>query len=139
MTGGSSNDSKGIYDVNLTPLIDVSLVLVVILLVATPMALQSSIALQQSTAGPQPSAAAPEQRVTIRIESNTRVSVNGEPMLRQDLRSRLEPLLAARASGPVMVHCAPDVTHGTFVSVLDVAKQSGAEGIAIVGRPDASR
>ena len=37
--------AEGIFEVNMTPLIDVSLVLVVILMVATPLALQSSIAL----------------------------------------------------------------------------------------------
>ena len=40
----SRRRTQGIYEPNMTPLIDVSLVLVVILLVATPMALQSSIA-----------------------------------------------------------------------------------------------
>jgi len=47
---GNKRDS-GIYDVNMTPLIDVSLVLVVILMVAMPMILQSGIAVRNAAAG----------------------------------------------------------------------------------------
>jgi biopolymer transport protein ExbD len=139
MAGSGGNDSKGIYDVNMTPLIDVSLVLVVILLVATPMALQSSIALQKSGAGPRAVPTRVTQRVAISIESEDEVLLNGEPVERDRLRAELGPLLAAGDPGPVVILCAPDVTHGTFVEVLDEAKQAGAGEIAVVGRPHASR
>ncbi len=137
MAGGSGNDSKGIYDVNMTPLIDVSLVLVVILMVATPMALQSSIALQKQAQAQsaQQAPPPPEKRLLIDVTSEDHVLVNGTSVERTALRSTLAPLLAGgTTSGPVIVRCAPDVTHGTFVFVLDEAKQSGAQSIAVVGR-----
>jgi biopolymer transport protein ExbD len=134
MAGGGGNDRNGIYDVNMTPLIDVSLVLVVILLVATPMALQSSIQLGKSGASPQAAVAAPAQRLVVAIESEDEVLVNGEPVPRGELQARLRPLLAAKADGPVVVLCAADVSHGTFVGVLDATKQAGAGEIAVVGR-----
>ena len=136
MAGGSSgNDSRGIYEINLTPLIDVSLVLVVILLVATPMALQSSIALQKpGAAAAAPVPADPEKRITIEVQSEDRILVNGESVERAALRERLRPVFAAGVNGPVVVRCAPEVTHGTFVYVLDEAKQGGAKSIAVVGR-----
>jgi biopolymer transport protein ExbD len=136
MAGAGGNDSKGIYDVNMTPLIDVSLVLVVILLVATPMALQSSIVLQKSGASTAAAAPALEKRIMISIDSEDEVVVNGETVPRQALRSTLRPLLASGAAGPVVVVCAPEIKHGTFVEVLDEAKQSGADQIAVVGRRD---
>lgn len=136
MAGGSSgHDGKGIYEVNMTPLIDVSLVLVVILLVATPMALQSSIALQKP--GASAAAAAPPepaQRLTLEVQAEDRILLNGQPVDRAALRERLRPVLAAGVAGPVVVRCAPEVTHGTFVYVLDEAKQGGAKSIAVVGR-----
>jgi biopolymer transport protein TolR len=138
MAGTDGNDSKGIYEANLTPLIDVSLVLVVILLVATPMALQSSIMLQKP--GASRDAAPPNltQEVTVAVESEDEVLVNGEKVPRTELRARLRPLLAAGHTGPVIVLCAPEVSHGTFVYVLDEAKQGGAGEIAVVGRTHAS-
>jgi biopolymer transport protein TolR len=134
MAGGAGNDTKGIYEPNMTPLIDVSLVLVVILMVATPMALQSSIALQRQAQSDTPVAAVPppERRLHIDVESEDRILVNGEVVARSDLRTVLKPRIGAET--PVIVRCAADVTHGTFVFVLDEAKQSGAESIAVVGR-----
>src|SRR5262249_21461834 len=133
MAGGSANDSKGIYEVNLTPLIDVSLVLVVILLVATPLALQSSIALQKPAAAAATAAPPPDKQIVIEAQAEDRILVNGEVVPRDALRSRLQPLVAG-FTGPVVVRCAPEVTHGTFVYMLDEAKQSGAASIAVVGR-----
>jgi biopolymer transport protein TolR len=133
MAGGTSNDSKGIYEPNMTPLIDVCLVLVVILMVATPMALQSSIALSRQAANQAPvPAPPPERRLNIEVEAEDRILVNGEPVAREALRSTLAPHIGPDT--PVIVHCAADVTHGTFVYVLDEAKQGGAQSIAVVGR-----
>jgi len=134
MAGGTGNDYKGIYDVNMTPLIDVSLVLVVILLVATPMALQSSITLQRSGGNTQAAVAPVTERIIISVEAEDQVTVNGQAIDPKDLRRTLRPMLASAAPGPVVVRCAPEVTHGTFVYVLDEAKQSGAAEIAVVGR-----
>lgn len=134
MAGGAGNDTKGIYEPNMTPLIDVSLVLVVILMVATPMALQSSIALQQQARGAAPPVAVPppDRRLHIDVEADDRILVDGEPVARDGLRSAIAPRV--RPGTPVIVRCAQTVTHGTFVFVLDEAKQGGAESIAVVGR-----
>ena len=133
MAGATGNDAKGIYEPNMTPLIDVALVLVIILMVATPMALQSSIALQRQAASGQPAQVPPPgQRLLIDVEAEDRILVNGEPVEREALRQTLRPRIGQET--PVIVRCAPDVTHGTFVFVLDEAKQGGAQSIAVVGR-----
>ena len=59
--------SGGITDPNLTPLIDVCLVLVVILLVATPMTLQSGIAVSRASSGGKSGATARLSRIEITI------------------------------------------------------------------------
>ena len=133
MAGGTHENGKGIYEPNMTPLIDVALVLVIILMVATPMALQSSIALQRQAASGQPvQAPPPAARLLIDVEAEDRILVNGEPVAREALRATLAPRIGGET--PVIVRCAPEVTHGTFVYVLDEAKQGGAQSIAIVGR-----
>jgi biopolymer transport protein ExbD len=133
--GGSGNDKQGIYEVNMTPLIDVSLVLVVILMVATPMALQSSISLQR--AGSQAAQATveskPETRIEVEIEAEDRILVNGTAVPRAALRATVKALVAAHPKAPVLVACAGAATHGTFVYALDEAKQAGAAHVAVVG------
>lgn len=125
---------EGIHEPNMTPLIDVSLVLVVILLVATPMAFQSGIAVQNAAkAGRAAKEAARTERIDITIVSADSLIVNRQPTSRAALSGSLEPLLARSVTRAVVVRCAPMVPHGTFVSVLDEAKSLGAVQIAVVG------
>jgi biopolymer transport protein ExbD len=124
----------GITDPNLTPLIDVCLVLVVILLVATPMTLQSGIAVSRAASGGKSGAAVRLARIEITIRDDQNLTVNRTPVLRSALRTTLRPLLAGSQTRDVVVQCADGVSHGTFVSVLDDAKVEGAGRIAVVGR-----
>lgn len=124
----------GIHDVNMTPLIDVSLVLVVTLMVATPMAFQSSIGVQRAAqAGKAAALAAKAERVEITIWSADSVTVNRTQVPRKDMGLLLKPLIQLSQNKTVIVHCADSVPHGAFVGVLDEAKQCGAANIAVVG------
>jgi biopolymer transport protein ExbD len=129
-----SRSPEGIHEPNVVPLIDVSLVLVVILLVATPMALQSGIAVSRAASSGAKAAATRTERVEISILGGDSILVNRTLVRRAQLGARLQPLLATSATRQVVVRCAGDVTHGTFVGVLDEAKAQGAAAIAVVGR-----
>ena len=125
----------GIYDPNMTPLIDVSLVLVVILLVATPLAFQSGIAVRNaSSSGQRASEIAPSERIEVSILSADSVRVNRQVVRRAGFGAALAPLVRSSTSRMVVVRCNDGVPHGEFVSVLDEAKQVGAGQIALVGR-----
>ena len=126
--------SGGITDPNLTPLIDVCLVLVVILLVATPMTLQSGIAVSRGAPSGKSGASTRTARIEILIRDDQNLTVNRTPVTRAGLRAALLPLLASSQTRDVIVQCADNVSHGTFVSVLDEAKVEGAGRIAVVGR-----
>ncbi len=121
-------------EVNMTPLIDVSLVLVIILLLATPLAFESSLRLKQTqTAVAQTSEEAVATRVSLTIVSDTEVQVNETVVNVRDLPGMIAPLIAVAKNKEVAVRCADRVSHGTFVQVLDIAKLSGAAGIAVAG------
>ena len=118
----------------MTPLIDVSLVLVVILMVATPMAFQSGIQIRHAAAsGRTAEIRARAERVEITIISPDSVLVNRDPLPRSALSGMLRPLLAVSATKSVVVRCADSIPHGTFVAVLDEAKNCGAVQIAVMG------
>ena len=125
---------EGIYEPNMVPLIDVSLVLVVILLVATPMALQSGIAVSRAGASGQKAQPAKTERIEVNILGADSLYVNRSPVSRSALGPRLKTLLDASATRQVIVRCADEVAHGDFVAVLDEAKAQGAAAIAVVGR-----
>jgi len=126
--------TEGIYDPNMTPLIDVSLVLVVILMVATPLAFQSSLALRAASSSGR---AAPvdehADRIEIRLHDDGTVEIDRARVERAAVAGVLQPLLAASGSRLVVVRCDDQVPHGEFVGVLDQAKALGARQIAVVG------
>jgi biopolymer transport protein ExbD len=131
----ADNGNGGFFEVNMTPLIDVSLVLVVMLLLATPLAFESSIMVRKS----EKTAAKAEKRndddrIELRVVSEDIVRVNRVEVARQDLVERLKPLLSAVSDPVVVIGCDEGVTHGTFVDVLDRAKVAGADEIAVTGK-----
>jgi len=129
-----SKPADVIADPNMTPLIDVSLVLVVILMVATPMAFQSSIGVNTaSKAGKTAAAEARTERIELVVHGDGTIGVNKLVVPREALSVTLRPLIESSATRMVVVRCDDSVTHGDFVSVLDEAKSLGAARIAVVG------
>lgn len=127
------NGTGPLREIDLTPLIDVSLVLVVMLLLATPLAFESSFALRNAPASAR---SAPEQELVERVElailSDEAVRVNRDRVPVDALSAVLRPLLAGEAPPAVVVTCADAVRHGAFVRVLDTAKLCGAAEIAVM-------
>jgi len=124
----------GIYEPNMTPLIDVSLVLVVILMVATPLAFQSSIAVRGANrSGKTAAEQAKVERIELVVRADGRVTVNRATAPRDSLERLLQPLILASPNSVVVLRCDDQVPHGQFVSVLDEARQLGATKIAVVG------
>ena len=93
MAHSSRTPQPGIYEPNLTALIDVSLVLVVILLVATPMALQSGIAVSQAAAAGKKGAAAQTARIELTVRMDGQVQVNERVVPREELGVALDELM----------------------------------------------
>jgi biopolymer transport protein TolR len=126
---------KAIYETNLTPLIDVSLVLVVILLVATPLAFQSSFLVNSATESARSAARkADEDRIEMIVHADGDVTVNRQRVHASLLSPALEDALRGSASRMVIVRCEDAVPHGFFVQAIDEARRHGAGRIAVVGR-----
>lgn len=130
-----SQPVQGIHEVNMTPLIDVSLTLVVILLLLTPLAFESSIAVRKALASARASAREEkEERIELNVVSEDSVLINRRLVARAELGSALAPLLENKVQRRVVVECGDAVSHGAFVNVLDQAKLCGAAEIAVLGR-----
>jgi biopolymer transport protein ExbD len=128
------DDGGGINDVNMTPLIDVSLVLVVILLLATPLAFESNFAVKE--AGATAKSADDEStdpRIELVILSDDEVRVNRDVVPVDEFGPAIGALLNSGGTRDVTVTCDGAVTHGTFVRVLDLTKLNGARDVAVVG------
>lgn len=132
MYSDSGKNGGGMHEVNVVPLIDVSLVLVVILMLLTPLASESNIAVHRThAADPAETPPEPAEPVLITIPDEADVILNRARIARAELSAALEPLLVGLEPPPVIVSCDDGVSHGAFVNVLDQAKLCGAKEIAV--------
>ena len=125
----------GIFDVNMTPLIDVSLVLVVILMVATPLAFQSSIALRTAArSGRQADRGRRRARRAGRAGGRTRAGGPGSGRSAASWRPRWGRCSGRVPRGWWSSDCDDGVPLGEFVGVVDEARALGAARIAVMER-----
>jgi biopolymer transport protein ExbD len=119
-------------EINVTPLIDVVLVLLIIFMVMTPL-VERDLSVQLSTEKrtQQPSEVAPTQ-VLVAVDGRGALQINQQPVSRTEYVERLRTLLSGRApEDQVVFVVASDTTsYASLVEAIDRAKQAGA---AMVG------
>jgi biopolymer transport protein ExbD len=123
---------NGIFEPNMTPLIDVSLVLVVILMVATPLAFQSAIAVRTASSSAQTAPVKSDaDRIEVYIQGDGNLRLDRQPITRENLVMAIQNRLGGSRTRMVVVRCEPTVSHGQVVGVLDDARTAGAAQIAL--------
>jgi biopolymer transport protein ExbD len=121
-------------EVNVIPLADLSLVLLIILMVLSPMIMQSMIKVQASKAAAVKSLRQqpPEPPLILAMNPNG-ISLNTVKVTDDvDLAARLAQALGNREEKTVLMTADPAVIHGRFVQILDLVKQQGADKIALL-------
>ena len=120
---GSHAVARGIRaEINIAPLVDVAMVLLIIFMAAAPM-LQTGydVALPRPAAGP--STAEP---IAVALDDDGNLLVNGEAVDRTDLAARLSALIAGRASPVVFFDAGAEVTYADAMDILDLIRRAGA-------------
>jgi len=128
-TSGDPYDN--LADINVTPLVDVMLVLLIIFMVTAPMLHQGvSVSLPKTETTNLPSSV--EDPIILSITSDGRYYINETPVARGLLRDRLNAFLRTRKDRTVFLKADRSLSVGTVVETMDVLNRMGIENLGFI-------
>jgi biopolymer transport protein TolR len=135
MAIGTRHSSTGLNtDINVTPLIDVLLVLLIIFMVIVPVAprgLEALVPTQANNSKQNSETALVVQIISGRI-GQPRYKINQDDVAINDLGRRLNAILSVRAEKVMFIKGDGNLEFSTVARVLDIAKEAGADHIGLI-------
>ena len=131
--GGGKGGVKS--DINVTPLVDVMLVLLIIMMLVAPMLEQGvSVKLPKAVnASPKPQS---QDQTIVAIGANRSMYINAKPVPEAELATKVSELLEAKTGEKVVIIRADEeVEYGAVMAAMDQLRQAGIEDIGLVTDP----
>lgn len=127
-------DDRLMSDINVTPLVDVMLVLLIIFMVTAPMMIHGvDVSLPETSAAPVPTGE--EERLVISVDRDRHVYINTVAVDFSFLREKLAAIMENRTDRQVFLKADKDVSYGFVVSVMSEIKGAGVERLGMLTRP----
>jgi biopolymer transport protein TolR len=132
MTGGSR--SEFMSDINVTPFVDVMLVLLIIFMVTAPMMMQGvDVSLPEATSEPLDTE---EDHLIVTIDKNNAVYISDYQVTVEALGEKLIKILEGRKNREVFLKADREITYGTVMKVMSELKGAGVDNLGMVTEPD---
>ncbi len=121
-------------DINVTPLVDVVLVLLIIFMVVTPLLEKDILVRVPQAEQVEKQTEVPKDQLTVRLNDAGELKINTETVTWENYVERLRTILNPRSTADKVVFIVADdkVNYGKLVAVLDGAKQAGAETLGMM-------
>ena len=128
-----SGNSRFMSDINVTPLVDVMLVLLIIFMVTAPMMMQGvNVSLPQTTPKPLP---AEKEHLAVTIDRSQQIFINDYKVSLEALKEKMEKILAGKTDNKVYLRADKNVPYGVVVRVISEVKRAGVEKLRSVTEP----
>jgi biopolymer transport protein TolR len=133
--GGQNDDRRVMAEINVTPLVDVMLVLLVIFMVTAPMMQQG---VQVNLPKADTKAMTPqEETVVVTVDKSGKIFINKDQIPAADLRGKLTDMFASRSKKEVFLKADAGVPYGEVVRAMADIKGAGIERLGMVTEPSA--
>ena len=134
--GGGKGGVKA--DINVTPLVDVMLVLLIIMMLVAPM-LQQGVSVQLPVAENTINKPSSQDQTVIAIAANKDFYLNARPVNKQELASKVSEALEDKKEKIVLINADKDVEYGAVMQAMDDLRTAGIENIGLITDPKASK
>ncbi len=131
-TNRQGRTQTSLSEINVTPLVDVVLVLLIIFMLTAPI-LQSGV--EVSVPKTRTVKEISEERLVISIDRNQRIFLGNQPLNINDIRSTLGKKVRDPAQQSIFLRADENVPFGVFAAVMDAVKQAGITNVSIVTEP----
>ena len=132
------NEDEIMADINVVPLIDVMLVLLIVFMVTSSMGLESGLDVELPEAQSQIAGESEDVKaVIITLTRSGKLAVQGQEVKKENLSSRISEALKAEGTELVVFEGDRQATYGLAVEVMDIAKAAGAKRFAILAEAQA--
>ncbi|MEA2328139.1 MAG: biopolymer transport protein TolR [Thermoanaerobaculia bacterium] len=130
MQVGGSGTIKS--DINVTPLVDVVLVLLIIFMVITPVVQMGYLVRVPPKAPPNLPPSAVNDQIILRLMPDNHMFINKDEVAPGDFAVRIHDIMHGNQSKMVFFQGSPDVDYDSTIKFLDMARASGAKNIGII-------
>src|SRR6185312_11348584 len=131
-TAANGRTQTSLADINITPLVDVVLVLLIIFMVTAPV-LQSGI--EVNVPKTRSVKEITQERLVISINKEQRVFLGNDPININEIGEKLRQKIRDPRNQSIFVRADEDVPFGAFATVMDAVKSSGISNVSIVTQP----
>ena len=128
--GGGSVKS----DINVTPLVDVMLVLLIIMMIVAPL-LQQGVSVKLPVATNTTEKPDTQEQTVLAIDSNKRFYLNAVPVQKDDLQRRVTEILETKKDRIVIIKADEDVEYSAVMDAMDQLRATGIEDMGLITDP----
>src|SRR5258708_9024883 len=132
--GGDSGGRRAMTDINVTPLVDVMLVLLIIFMVTAPL-IQSGVKVDLPRASAQQMEHA-EEKLVLRITRDRRVFLGDAEISPADLEKKLATNAPVQKDKELYLHADRSLPYGWVVEIMAMARRAGVESLGMITEPD---
>ena len=130
--GGAKGGVKS--DINVTPLCDVMLVLLIIMMIVAPL-LQQGVSVTLPKAGNTVDKPEVQGQTVVAIARDKSMYVNAKPVQEQEMATRINEILENQKEKVVLIKADEEVEYGAVMAAMDQLRQAGIEDIGLITDP----